>query len=567
MRGLLRLALRFLPHAILALFRRTVGSWKLFVAARYLFSRGITYLATFSVLASVAVFVLTMGVLEGFAEHLKKTIRANSSHIDVSMPYVDGIQDYKSLGARIEKAEHIVGWTPYVRGPALIQSARYRFYGFVKGVDLARELRHGGIGPYIRIPRGLPELRRRAGLGEEDARKALDRLLDDEALEAVERSGSFTLKREPTSALALTKAGAFIVEMLRNGPVKMRDLLWDGTDFFALGKEEIEGALRKLIEEGIVAEGEGTLYVTGPGAELRYRGGRGGGGGGSPEERLLRAASSPPESFDPREGAELALPLSVVGEKIWQELELLPGDAVAFDVQAAEGRNNKMHFEVSGYFRTGSLLFDHWTLVKLEEAMKLFQTRSGVTGLGVWLNDYRRAYPVKKKLVELLRRYRIRTWWDQQSNLFAGMAIENRIMRVIFVGFIGLIGIFVGVILWVIVEEKVKDIGLLVALGSTRGGVTSIFVIDGLLIGIVGTALGLLAGVGLTLRVNEICDLLGWQPFPEIIFRVPRIPVRLVPFDLALVSAVAVLVSLLASVIPSMKAARMDPVECLRHEA
>ncbi len=560
MRKLLGPALGFPRRAALALFRHTVGSWNLFVARRYLFPRGITYLATFSVLASVAVFALTMGVLEGFAEHLKKTIRANSSHIDVSMPYVDGIRDHPSLGKKIEKAEHVVGWTPYVRGPALIQSTRYRFYGFVKGVDLDREIRYGGIKPYIRIPRGFSELRELSGLGEEEARRALERLLRDEAIKVVERSRSFVLKEEPPPTMRLARAEAFIVEMLREEPGKMRNLLWDGVDFFALSKEEIEEALRKLIEEGIVAEGEGTPYVTGPRGDLRYR-------KGSPEEKLLSAAACPPESLDPREGAELILPIAVVGEKIWDELELLSGDAIAFDVQAAEGSGNKMHFEVLGYFRTGSLLYDHWTLVKLEEAMKLFRTRGGITGVGVWLDDYGKAGPVKRELVELLHRYRIRTWWDQQANLFAGMAIENRIMRVILVGFIGLIGIFVGVILWVIVDEKVKDIGLLVALGSTRWGVTSIFVIDGLLIGVVGTTIGLLAGVGLTLRVNEICDLLGWQPFPETIFRVPRIPVRLVPVDLALVSGVAVLVALLASVIPSMKAARMDPVECLRHEA
>ena len=238
MRRFLGPALKLLQRAVLASIRPTIGSWRLFVAARYLFSRGITDLATFSVLASVAVFVLTMGVLEGFAEHLKKTIRANSSHIDVSMPYVDGIRDHPSLGKKIEKAEHVVGWTPYVRGPALIQSTRYRFYGFVKGVDLDREIRYGGIKPYIRIPRGFSGLRELSGLGEEEARRALGRLLRDKAIKVVERSRSFVLKEEPPPPMRLTRAEAFIVEMLREGPVKMRNLLWDGVDFFALGKED-----------------------------------------------------------------------------------------------------------------------------------------------------------------------------------------------------------------------------------------------------------------------------------------------------------------------------------------
>ncbi len=539
--------------------------WKLFVAARYLFSRGITYLATFSVLASVAVFVLTMGVLEGFAEHLKKTIRANSSHIDVSLPYVDGIQDYESLGAQIEKpdagkgwtAKHVVGWTPYVRGPALIQTGRYRFYGFVKGVDLNRELEYGGIKPYLRVPRSLADLCKLADLGKDEARQALSRLLDDKVLEAVEMSRTFELGEE--TAVRGARSRAAVLDMLAKGRLEVRDLFWDGMDLFGLGKEELQEALDGLVAAGAVAETEDTLYVPGPCSDLHYR-------EGSPEEKFLRAAESSPESLDPREDAEIILPRAIVGEKIWEELELLPGDAVAFDVQGTQG-SSKMHFEVLGYFRTGSLLFDHWTLVKLDEAMKLFQTHGAVTGMGVWLDDHRRAHAVRTELAKLLGRYRIRTWWDQQANLFTGMAIENRIMRVILVGFIGLIGIFVGVILWVMVNEKVKDIGLLVALGATRGGVTSIFVMDGLLIGIVGTALGLFTGLGLTLRVNEICDLLGWQPFPETIFRVPRIPVRLVPLDLVLVSGMAVLASLLASVIPSMKAARMDPVECLRHDA
>jgi len=112
------------------------------------------------------------------------------------------------------------------------------------------------------------------------------------------------------------------------------------------------------------------------------------------------------------------------------------------------------------------------------------------------------------------------------------------------------------------VMEKTRDIAILLAMGATTASIRKIFVLEGLMIGIVGTALGLLGGFGL-------CTLLKNYQFIELprdVYYISTLPVHLQPLDVVVIAISAVTICLIATVYPSFQAARLNPVEALRYE-
>lgn len=483
--------------------------YSLFLAFRYIRKRIIVWLGMLSIAAAVVVFVVVMGVLEGFSERLKDMVRRTTSHVDISRPVVGGLADWQTIAEIVTESlpGHVTGVTPYVQGPALLQSQRYRFYGFIKGVDWRRELELGNITPYMRIPLTKEEIHEASGLDYGVIDKALAALIE-------------------------------------------RRLVGKTEDY------DLRPVYTRSADEPVLED--------------------------AAEEKVFAVLREPPAKIQPNSPTALAgSPAVIVGDRIWEEMELRRGEMLRTSVQAGfEGDMRKQMFTVIGVFKTGNLLFDHWALVNLADAQRLFEMPQNVHGLGVWLDDYRLGNQVRDTLARRLAEpavvariadefsggYRVRSWIDQQQDLFQAIAIENTIMRLIFVLFFGLIGVFILSMLYVMVSEKVRDIGILTAIGATRGGVVSIFLLDGLFVGVVGCLLGLLLGVWLAGNVNEATRFLHLDVFPAEVFHLERIPVRLLWQDQLLVAAVAVGSSVLASVYPALRAAAADPVESLRHE-
>ena len=229
-------------------------------------------------------------------------------------------------------------------------------------------------------------------------------------------------------------------------------------------------------------------------------------------------------------------------------------------------------FAVNGVFKTGNYEYDRNTVViSLDDAMRFLQSRGAVSGLSVKLDDYRNAPKVVKRLEEAFGpQYSVVTWEQQQKVFLEAVEMERRLMALI-LSFVGLLACFcIFAILTMTVQEKRRDIGILKAIGFTRAKIAAIFVIDGLTIGVSGAVLGVVGGLFFCARINEIADLVerttGFSPFPKQIYYFDRIPTDrglLIPL---IIAAGAIVCCFLFSLIPALRAARLDPIETLRYE-
>ncbi|WP_404309285.1 ABC transporter permease [Neorhodopirellula lusitana] len=166
--------------------------------------------------------------------------------------------------------------------------------------------------------------------------------------------------------------------------------------------------------------------------------------------------------------------------------------------------------------------------------------------------------------------YSIQTWRDMQGPLLAAVRLETTILNILLFLIIAVAGFGILATFFMIVVEKTRDIGTLKALGASGTGVMSIFLSYGLLLGIVGSGVGLLGGVMFVHRINDVAGLIeritGQEVFDPTVYYFTEIPTIINPFTLCWVMAGAVAIAAGASVLPAMRAARMHPVTALRFE-
>lgn len=172
--------------------------------------------------------------------------------------------------------------------------------------------------------------------------------------------------------------------------------------------------------------------------------------------------------------------------------------------------------------------------------------------------------------VSMWNDYSLKTWEESRRTFLMAVYMERRMMAFILFFFLVVAGFAISAILVMIVLEKIRDIGILRAMGASARGVAGIFLVYGLTIGLIGAAIGLGIGVIFVENLDVIEQFIyahtGWQPFPPDVYDLPAIPRILNWWTNLYIVSTALLVSFFASVLPAVRAAWLDPVEAIRYE-
>lgn len=220
-------------------------------------------------------------------------------------------------------------------------------------------------------------------------------------------------------------------------------------------------------------------------------------------------------------------------------------------------------FEVRGLFEMRAATDRRRVFIGLNAAQRLFRTGSDVTGIDLRLDNLERAGHVKATLQERLStdRYAVHTWYDLQKSLYDVMRLEKWGASAI-LGLIVIVAAFniVGSLTMVVIEKR-KDIGVLQAMGVSGSNIQRIFLYEGALIGAVGTGIGLLLGVGLSL-LQKYFKLVPMAQGES--FLINAYPVSIQPLDILLISIVAFGLCVLASLYPAARAASIEPARAVQ---
>jgi lipoprotein-releasing system permease protein len=221
-------------------------------------------------------------------------------------------------------------------------------------------------------------------------------------------------------------------------------------------------------------------------------------------------------------------------------------------------------FRVGAVFEMGMFEYDaNLTLTSLAAAQEFFGYGSGVSGIQLRLSDVYKAPSVREALAKKLGfPFYVKDWMQMNRNLISALKLEKFAMFVILILIVLVASFNIVSTLMMSVIEKEREIAILKAIGATNQGIMAVFMIQGLLIGIVGTVIGLVGAtvLGHVLNTYEIIKL------PADVYYLSRLPVKMKAFDFVVVSVSAVIISFLSTVYPSFQAARLNPVEPLRYE-
>jgi lipoprotein-releasing system permease protein len=261
--------------------------------------------------------------------------------------------------------------------------------------------------------------------------------------------------------------------------------------------------------------------------------------------------------------------------QVVEEAALREGDDVTLTtVGAANLKPVWGTFLVTDYVKTEMSEYDQsFVYVSLEQLQKLRGMGDRCTALQIKLKNYAADKEfVTRKLRELYpyAEIRIATWEEHQGPLLAAIDVERGILNLLLFMIVGVAGFSILAIFTMIVSEKYRDIGILKSLGASSGGVMSIFLGYGLLLGTVGCALGTALGLWITTNINAIEQKLtqwtGTAVFPRDVYYFKEIPTNTDPASVALVNLGAVTIAVVFSLLPAYRAARLHPVRALRFE-
>jgi lipoprotein-releasing system permease protein len=262
----------------------------------------------------------------------------------------------------------------------------------------------------------------------------------------------------------------------------------------------------------------------------------------------------------------------VLGRRLAERLSAFPGDRV-YIVSPGGAKFNKAlgsytpkfwTFEVTGDFDTGMYEYDNtYGILSLKTAQKFADLGNAVTGLEVRLADPWRAGEIGAQMEKDLKYpYRALDWQSQNAQLFSALKLEKLAMGVILLLIVIVAAFNIVSTLTMVVTDKTREIGILRAMGLSPRIIRRIFIVQGAVIGVVGTGLGVVLGLAIATVVDSR-RLISLDPS---VYFIDHLPIRVEALDLVAIVIASILVAVVATLYPARQAAGLTPVEAIRHE-
>ena len=246
-----------------------------------------------------------------------------------------------------------------------------------------------------------------------------------------------------------------------------------------------------------------------------------------------------------------------IGNELFRQLGASIGDKISL----VSAENQELPLEITGVFESGYYDYDiSMVIIPLATAQYMMYMGDNITNLEITLNN---PYDADKISDILSDKYGLfnRTWGDQNKNLLSALALEKTVMIVVFSLIVVIAGFVVWVIMNMLVREKIKDIGIMRAMGFSTQNIMKIFLIEGITLGVIGIFIGVLLSLGILWYIENY-SISGITS----IYYLSKIPVEISLKEILIIVFVNFIVIFLSSVFPAYRAGKMETMEALRYE-
>lgn len=280
------------------------------------------------------------------------------------------------------------------------------------------------------------------------------------------------------------------------------------------------------------------------------------------------------DALEPTDGTE---PGIMIGKELAKHLNLVLGDNV--NVVSPTGTITPLGmmpklkpFKVTGIFNTGMFEYDSTlAYISIHQAQRFFDLGDAVTGIQLKVED---VYGTSELAQSINRRYGpelyARDWMQMNKNILFALKTEKVVMFIILTLIVLVAAFGIASTLFMVVMEKTRDIAILKTMGARSSSIMKIFIFEGLIIGLVGTAFGVAAGLLISFNLEPIVDFVqkvtGKNFFNKDIYYLDHFPSHVVMSDVLVISVTAIIISFVATLYPAWQASRMLPAEALRYE-